>query len=131
MQEFTPVTKDLLDELLAQEPNGSFASLAHSDWFGDHERHTLPQKLLPKYEKIFETAHAQVTARLGQPVEGDPVEGVTADSWFPEALRLACWDLGDQAGTFLCLSLVHHDAETPIGVMLGKCTKEHIRELGG
>jgi len=125
MQEFTPVTKELLDELLAQEPNGSFASLAHSDWFDDHERHILPQKLLPKYEKNFETAHAQATVLLGQ-----PVEGVTADHWFPEALRLACWDLGDKAGTVVCLSLVHHDAETPISVMLGKRTKEHIRELG-
>ncbi|MGV3660354.1 MAG: hypothetical protein ACO1TE_09210 [Prosthecobacter sp.] len=133
MREFTPVTKKLLDELLAQEPNRTpaiAAYLACSDDFYDGDRHRRAAKQLPKYEKIFETALSQIITLLGQPIEGDPVEGVPADAWWPEALRLACWDLGDKAGTFACLGLEHQDAELPIMLTFKKLTKDHIRKLG-
>lgn len=130
MQEFTPVTKELLDTLLAKEPNGPATSLAYSDDFYDGDRHRRAAKAMPKYEKIFETARSQIISLLGQPIEGDPVEGVTADAWWPEALRLACWDLGGKSGAFACLALQHQDAELPIEVAFRKLTKEEIRELG-
>jgi hypothetical protein len=77
------------------------------------------------FELHFDRALAAAIGILGQPAVTFPSHIARKPAWYPEALRLASWQRGEN--TFY-VALVHHDRECPIAVEAGLVSRAAITE---
>lgn len=116
--------REHVERLLVECPGAEPEYYENSGWLEDEDLERL-DSIVAEYGAIYERRVSKLSQLLGKPDQTETTHREAIARWLPEALRASCWI---KEGKTLCLALVHHDAETPVGIMLQCLSDSEIEE---
>ncbi|MBD2181506.1 hypothetical protein H6S82_17100 [Planktothrix sp. FACHB-1355] len=106
--------KERIEKIIGACPNAENDYLEATDWLYDIDADKI-DKIIADFEIKYENVLKECIQIIGDPTYNEKTNRSLIDEWYPEAIRISCWEMSDR---LFYLSLEQHDTETPVSILI-------------
>lgn len=117
--------QDVIATLLVDPPSIQSKIFESSGWLEERDIEQL-EAIYKEYSEHYARRLETLTDLLGPPAQTEAMHREEIGTWYPEAMRAACWRRGEKT---LCLALELADRAAPACVVVKCVTDDEIEEL--